>query len=312
MGKWAESVPYYEKAFALEPGMLTSGFVAHEYGFTLVHLGRVADARAVFDKMIAEQDRVKQAAGLRSMGLLETFQGRYTAATEYFARAAMLSQTLRAPLSEFRNRMYLANAYRMVGRDADASAQAAAAARLASTNRFDPSWLLILGTFQLREGRLGDARALLARASDTANDAVAASGINRSTTADQSNIDLLKGEIDLAAGRAAEAFDLFDASLRTWPKQTVIMERVARALVRLNRLSEAKGKYEAILAMKEFGFEAQQPWFLAHLELGKICEREGDTAKAREYYQQLIDLWKDGDATLRPLMEAKERLKKLS
>jgi len=312
LGKWAESIPYYQKAFELEPSALTSGFAAHEYGFTLAHLGRIGEARATFEKMVGDQDRSKQAAGLRSMGLLEMFQGRYTAAAEYFSKAAMLNQTLRAPLSEFRNRMYLANAYKMVGRDADASAQAAAAARLASANRFDPSWLLTLGTFQLHEGRLGDARALLARASDTANDAVAASGINRSTTADQSNINLLKGEIELATGRAAEAYDLFDASLRTWPTQTMIMERVARALVRLDRLAEAKQKYEAILAAKEFGFEAQQLWFLAHLELGKICEREGDTAKAREYYRRLIDLWKDGDATLRPLIEAKERLKKLS
>jgi tetratricopeptide (TPR) repeat protein len=198
----------------------------------------------------------------------------------------------------------------MLGREADAAAQAAIAGHLASTNRFDPSWLLMLGTFHAREGRLREARDLLARASDTANDPVASSSINRSSGSDQSNVNLLKGEIELASGRAADAADLFEVSARMWPARTGTTDRVARALVKLGRLEEAKQKYEAIIAARQFGAEEQELWFLAHLELGKIHERLGDPAKAREYYGKLLALWKDGDATLRPLMEARERLKK--
>jgi eukaryotic-like serine/threonine-protein kinase len=311
LGKYAEALSDYQKAFDLNPDALTAGFVNHEYGFTLVRLGRAEEARPVFDKMIAQQDPSRQAAGLRSLALLEMFHGRYAAASALLARAVVLNQATRGPLSEYRNRMYLVTNYRMLGRAGDAATQAAAAGRLASANRFDPGFLLTLGTFESLDGHLREARDLLARASETAKETVAASGVNRSSTADQSNINLLRGEIALAEGRAAEALDLFDTSLRMWPTQTMIAERAARALVELGRYGEARQKYEAIVEAREFGFEAQELWFAAHVELGKIHEREGNTVRAREYYEKLIALWKDGDPTLRLLVEARARLKKL-
>ena len=44
------------------------------------------------------------------------------------------------------------------------------------------------------------------------------------------------------------------------------------------------------------------------LILGKIHEAQGETAQARKYYQQLLDLWKNADADLQDLLEVRQRM----
>jgi cytochrome c-type biogenesis protein CcmH/NrfG len=42
--------------------------------------------------------------------------------------------------------------------------------------------------------------------------------------------------------------------------------------------------------------------------LGKIAEQQGDKARARENYRKFLDLWKDADAGLPEVEDAKKRL----
>jgi len=42
--------------------------------------------------------------------------------------------------------------------------------------------------------------------------------------------------------------------------------------------------------------------------LGKICEQQGDTAKAIEHYQKFLTLWKDADPGVAEVKDAKKRL----
>ena len=42
------AIPAYQKAFTLEPAAIFGTFVNHEYGFTLIRAGRLAEAEAVF------------------------------------------------------------------------------------------------------------------------------------------------------------------------------------------------------------------------------------------------------------------------
>jgi len=47
--------------------------------------------------------------------------------------------------------------------------------------------------------------------------------------------------------------------------------------------------------------------------LGELYEARGDRAKAREYYGHFVDLWKDADPELQPLVvDARASLKRLS
>jgi hypothetical protein len=50
---------------------------------------------------------------------------------------------------------------------------------------------------------------------------------------------------------------------------------------------------------------------LAHLGLGRACALEVDNARARTAYQDFITLWKDADASIPILREAKSESSKL-
>ncbi len=50
---------------------------------------------------------------------------------------------------------------------------------------------------------------------------------------------------------------------------------------------------------------------LAHLQLGRAYAMAGDTAKAKDAYQDFLSLWKDADTDIPILKEAKAEYAKL-
>ena len=58
----------------------------------------------------------------------------------------------------------------------------------------------------------------------------------------------------------------------------------------------------------------QMPYYGPNLKrLGELAEERGDTAKAVEYYDRLIDLWRDADPELQPIVdEVRSRLADLA
>jgi len=60
------------------------------------------------------------------------------------------------------------------------------------------------------------------------------------------------------------------------------------------------------------GIEPISPLYpLAHLGLARASVLSGDTAKARKEYQDFLALWKDADADLPVLQQAKDEYAKL-
>jgi tetratricopeptide (TPR) repeat protein len=77
----------------------------------------------------------------------------------------------------------------------------------------------------------------------------------------------------------------------------------------LGRLAEAQQDFQKILDSKSQGPDALMP--VAQLELGRIYQKQGDTAKARIAYQNFLAAWKDADPDLPLLKEAKAEYAKL-
>jgi tetratricopeptide (TPR) repeat protein len=46
--------------------------------------------------------------------------------------------------------------------------------------------------------------------------------------------------------------------------------------------------------------------------LGKIYEQQGDTAKAIEYYEKFLDLWKDADLGIMEVEDVRKRLERIN
>ena len=71
-------------------------------------------------------------------------------------------------------------------------------------------------------------------------------------------------------------------------------------------------QYEDFLRYGEvLGAHYQEYWILAHYELGKLYESEGDPRKAMTYYERFLSIWRDGDEDLLPLKDARWRIDRL-
>ena len=89
------------------------------------------------------------------------------------------------------------------------------------------------------------------------------------------------------------------------------LESLATAFVAGGRLEDAVKSYQELIASLPLGVEAQEDWARAHVRLGEVYEQLGKPDSARASYQRLVTLWKDGDADLVALKEARDRLSRL-
>ena len=152
LDKYKESVEHYQRAFDLSPGQRTNLIVNHEYGFVLVRLGDLDGAAAHFSRMLAEKSTASQARGQRSLALLEMYRGRYAAAIPHLRQAVVINKANNARVSEFRDRLYLAGAYRATGDAQPFDAELQATHRLALDSRLAPEWLRRVGKWRLEPG----------------------------------------------------------------------------------------------------------------------------------------------------------------
>jgi tetratricopeptide (TPR) repeat protein len=73
---------------------------------------------------------------------------------------------------------------------------------------------------------------------------------------------------------------------------------------------EAAAEFQKILDHR--GILLNEPiGALAHLQIGSAYAMQGDTAKARAAYQDILALWKDADADIPVLVAAKSEYAKL-
>jgi tetratricopeptide (TPR) repeat protein len=305
-----QALKHYQRAFDLSPSLRTDLIVNHEYGFLLARTGDFDGAAAHFSRMLSEKSTGSQARGHRSLGLLETFRGRHDAGIEHFRQAVVINQTNKARLSEFRDRLYLARAYRAKKMAQPFGAELDAAQQLAVASRLAPEWLKSLGKVQARAGRTAQARTTLTLMSKTAGDATAAASVNRNAAAEQAHFDIVRGEIELAEGRAAKAVEYFQAAYVIDPS-TETLDSLSMGLLAAGAVEEAGKRFEALLARREFGNESQEPSLNAQVRLAEIYVRLGRIAEARTLCEEFLERWKAADDDLVLLGDARKVLASL-
>jgi tetratricopeptide (TPR) repeat protein len=311
MGRLDEAVTAYHQAFALDPPLALEVFINHEYGFTLVKLGRLDEAARMFERMKQSAAPVDKAKGFRSAALLQMFRGHYGAAVSELQAAIALNQTHREVVSEFRDRMYLIAAYEATSRSREARAEWAAVHRLIAASSLSPSWLWRVVRTQARSGRLNEARRELDRMHEWAGKATAASGVSRNVPDDVVYISVAEAEVALAQGRTAEALERIEAA-HLHLKMPETLFTLAAAYAAAGRLDQAITRYEELLSKPPLGYEVQELWLEAHLALGQLYERQQRIADATRTYQALADRWKDADSDAVLLRNVRARLEALA
>ena len=124
-------------------------------------------------------------------------------------------------------------------------------------------------------------------------------------------VPLIQARAELHRGNAARAIEFLET---TRPYEGAALFQVAylrgQAYLGQQKGAEAATEFQKILDHR--GWQPATPLYpLAHLGLARAAVLQGDTATARRAYEALFALWKDADAGLPILLEAKTEYEKL-
>jgi len=139
-----------------------------------------------------------------------------------------------------------------------------------------------------------------------------------------SNAALPAGKIALAKRDGPAAIRKIEENLRKTQGETIfgitfgglnnhayVLDALGDAYVLGGRLDKAAETYARIRELIQGRSDWGAVYARSYYKLGKVYEQMGKKAEAREKYRKFLDLWKDADAGLPELADAKRRLANL-
>jgi tetratricopeptide (TPR) repeat protein len=267
-----------------------------------VHAGRTTDAEAVFRRMVAGDELSNRMLGLRSLGWLAMWQGRLYEAIGNFQQSVEAAHQTNSPLSEGRNRILLAGAYRAANRDADANAEITKVLALSKSPAFEPSMLAVLAYTCQQLDRASDAESVAALLhsrvrSDNTADRAAEAYANAITELGRHRPDSA-----LKYLRRAEGFQVGEERLMT----------LAETFQMLGQRDSTRATLQKVIESGAFGGQGQDEWLRAPLLLGDALLALGDSAGAAKRYKEVATRWRDAPPDTPDLATARARLAALA
>jgi eukaryotic-like serine/threonine-protein kinase len=124
-------------------------------------------------------------------------------------------------------------------------------------------------------------------------------------------IPLIRAQLELSRGNGAQALQLLE-SARKYDVYGDFWPQYVRAQAYLKQKSGAQAVAEFRYILDRRGWYPVSPiWPLAHLGLARAYALVGDNGNARKAYQDFFDLWKNADATVPFVAEARQEYDKL-
>jgi len=154
----------------------------------------------------------------------------------------------------------------------------------------------------------GRAATALARCGDTAVAEKWAGDVSKllgaATIWNAVTLPLLRANIELKRDQPAKAIELLQSAVPYERTNSGVMYVRGLAYLRLGHGPEAAAEFQKILDHK--GDYWGTLYSLAYVGLARAAVLSGDTAKAKEAYQDFLALWKDADSDLPILAEARK------
>ncbi len=292
------SIMAYQRAAALDTGLLYHNNANAEYGSELVVAGRIAQAETTFRHMSTEPRLFDRSLGFRSLAYLDLWQGRVADGITAMQGAIDAMHQQQSPLSEGRNRLILSTIYRVSNRVPEANAEIDRTLALIDDPSYEPLMLAIAGYDCHELGRERDVEMLARKARERARP---------DARADRAAVAFLDAAIQLSSHRADSAItDLQSASAFTWPLPRLML--LAEAFMQAGKRDSARATLTALRANRGFGAEGEEDWLHAPLLLGDVLLDARDTTGAVKQYRALLAQWRDAPTVLPDLAAAKRRL----
>ena len=303
VGQLSEALDAYTHAFQIDPAYLTSGNVSREYGFTLVAAGEQEKARTLFMSLLGST--VTQESGLRSLALLDLYEGKYASARSLLTQALGLDEGMKTePLSV--TRVHLELAILAAGEDDARQEKRELDSAMANFKILSPKVILgaWMGSEYVRAGLLREGEELAAAIDPL---------VDGRDPMQVAYAQVLQGEIALAHGDKGKAIELLGLADRE-NSTAYSAEGLARAYQQSGDIPHAVEQYERFLANPDSALaqEPQQRWIAAHYTLALDYLALGDRIKARAALAPLLFLWIDADPDLplhKEIAELDQRLR---
>jgi tetratricopeptide (TPR) repeat protein len=121
----------------------------------------------------------------------------------------------------------------------------------------------------------------------------------------------IQAAIELRRGNAEKVLELLESASRYEVEAGYFPQTLrAQAYLKLNRSAEATAEFQKIINNR--GHEPLSALYpLAYLGLARATAMSGDIEKSRKAYEEFLNLWKDADVQLSPLIEARKEHEKV-
>ena len=327
IGQDEKAVEELREAIRLNP---TSGNMYGNLAVALVRLNRFEEAKAICEQSLAQK---RDPAGLRgSLYNIAFVQGRTAAMKQQVDWASArpgeyLHLTWQAGAAAFAGQLQQArelnnraadlaekrNLQEIAGNIVSSNAEWAAVLGHCQQSRTDLPRAAALPRIPTSLFRMGMALALCGasvQAQALSDEAV--KHYPRHTMVNENSLPLIRAALELQRGNRTQTIQILQPDFRY---ESVVSFYYQNYLFGQAYLGERKGaeaarEFQKILDHRGLGpFSPLYP--LAHLGLARAAVLQGDTAKARQSYQDFLTLWKDADADLPALIEAKKEYEKL-
>jgi tetratricopeptide (TPR) repeat protein len=302
-----------EKASILmSPEKFWSIFVRE--GFIYLYLEDFSEVEKIYQMHREDKEIGNQLQAKKLIGCLYLLQGRFTEAEYQFRQAKKMSKTLGSGTS----RSYIAY---MIGYMYLVSKKYEAALR-----EFNESLVFLKEyTLVLWEAQGKYLKALTLLEMDSSDGAKKAEEELLKCTNNSRNKKIARyyylfmGKKELKNEKYSKSIQHLNKAISLLPHQgfweeshALFIEPLALAYFKSGKLEKARKEYEKITSLT-FGRDSYGDIYAkSFYQLGKIHERKDRKGKAIENYGRFINLWKDSDPQLKPIIEdARKRMKDL-
>ncbi len=278
--------------------------LAQKFEFVEIHAGLYAiafingDTAAMKQQVEWASARPGECAHLNWQAGAAVFAGQWQQAQELSNRAAELT----------RQRNLQENAGEIVS----SNAEWAAVLGQCQQSRTDIARAIALPRTPISLFRAGMALALCGNAAQAqALNDEAVKRYPQNTLVNEINLPLIRAAIELQRGNRTQAIQILQPVSR-YERVSYFYQNYLRGQASLGERNGAEAASEFQKILDHRGWAPTSPLYpLAHLGLARATLLQGDTAKARKLYQDFFTLWKDADADLPILIEAKKEYEKL-
>ncbi len=310
-GQYDEAIRYADDALRVNPAWMEFEAMA---GRALILKGQGEAARERF-RRLSQTSPTWAARAAFLVGLTYVREGRSREAEAEVRRALDMLQKAESIFNEFRCRFELGLALAIRGGSDEAQAQFREAETVSGRyyiHDFNPTPLygrLLAGVAFIKEGRIDKAEAAAAEIS-------AYISKKKMESVYLHTYYLLEAEIAMAQNRPKEALGLLDKTgYSAWDSSPFYWRTKAAAEEALGLYGPAGESLKRFLGRIETGpyFTGDSIWYYYELSmvdynLGRIAEKAGNTAAAKDHYQKFLEGMSAADPGLPEVADAQKRL----